>query len=67
MRKLHIGKSYRHFKVRVSNCQGVSSRGAKPVKGTSSTSVMDHMLICDHKVVHENFKLVMSLTDIYWN
>ena len=30
----------------------------KPVKGTLSTSVRDHMLVCDHKVVHEDFKFL---------
>ena len=45
-----IGKTYRHFEVRVSEHQGVSPRTGKPVKGTLSTSVRDHMLVCDHKV-----------------
>ena len=35
----YIGKTYRHFKVRVSEHQGVSPRTGKPVKGTLSTSV----------------------------
>ena len=47
----HIGKTYRDFKVRVSERQGFSPRTSKPVKGTLSTSVKDHMLVCDHKVV----------------
>ena len=54
----YIGKTYRHFKVRVSEHQGVSPRTGKPVKGTLSTSVRDHMLVCDHKVVHEDFKFL---------
>ena len=49
----HIGKTYRHFKVRVSEHQGHSPRTGKPVKGTLPTSVRDHMLVFDHKVVHE--------------
>ena len=53
-----IGKTYRHFKVRVSKHQGVSPRAGKPVKGTLSTSVRDRMLVCDHKVVHEGFKFL---------
>ena len=47
----YIGKTYRHFKVRVSDYQGVSPRTGKPVKGTLSASVRDHILVCDHKVV----------------
>ena len=53
-----IGKTYRHFKVRVSEYQGVSPRTGKPVKGILSTSVRDHMLVCNHKVVHEDFKFL---------
>ena len=65
----YIGKTYRNFKVRVSEHQGVSPRTGKPVKGTLSTSVRDHMLVCDHKVVHEDFKFLgnESNSDIYWN
>ena len=47
----YIGKTYRHFKVRVSEHHRVSPRTGKPVKGTLSASVWDHMLVCDHKVV----------------
>ena len=53
-----IGKTYRHFKVRVSEHQGVSTRTGKPAKGTLSVSVRDHMLVCDHTVVHEDFKFL---------
>ena len=41
----YIGKTYRHFKVRVSEHQGVSPRMGEPVKGTLSTSVRYHMLV----------------------
>ena len=49
---------YRHFKVEVSEHQGVSPRIGKPVKRTLSTSVRDPMVVCDHKVVHEDFKFL---------
>ena len=61
----YIGKTYRHFKVRVSEHQGVSPRTGKPVKGTLSTSVRDHMLVCDHKVVQEDFKFLGNESDRY--
>ena len=51
----YIGKTYRLFKVRVM-FQGVSPRTDEPAKDTLSTSVRDHMLVCGHKVVHEDFK-----------
>ena len=58
-------KTYRHFKVRVSEHQSVSPRTSKPVKGTLSTSVRDHMLVCDHKVVHEDFKFLGNASNRY--
>ena len=61
----YLVKTYRHFKVRVSEHQDVSPRTAKPVKGTSSTSVRDYMLVCDHKVVHEDFKLLDNESNRY--
>ena len=61
----YIGKTYRHFKVRVSEPQGVSQRTDKPVKGTLSTSVRDFMLLCDHKVVHEDFKFLGNESNRY--
>ena len=56
---------YRQFKVRVSEHQGVSPRTGKPVKGTLSTSVRDLMLVCDHKVVHEDFKFLGNESNRY--
>ena len=60
-----IGKTYRHFKVRVLEHQGVSPRTGKTVKGTLSTSVRDHFLVCDHKVVHEDFKFLGNESNRY--
>ena len=64
-RASYIGKPYRRFKVRVSEHQGVSPRTGKPVKGTLSTSVRNHMLVCDHKVVHEDFKFLGNESNRY--
>ena len=61
----YIGKTYIHFKVRVSKHWGVSQRTGKPVKGTLSTSVRDYMLVCDHKVVHEDFKILGNESNRY--
>ena len=61
----HIGKTYRHLKARVSEHQGVSPRTGKPVKCTLSTSVKDHMLVCDNKVVHEDFKFLGNESNRY--
>ena len=61
----YSGKNYRDFKVRVSEHQGVSPRIAKPVKGNLSTSVKDHMLVCDRKVMHEDFKFLGNESNRY--
>ena len=61
----YIGKTYRDFKVRVSEHQGISARTGKPVKGTLFTSVRDHVLVCDHKVVHEDFKFLCNVSNRY--
>ena len=37
----------------------------KPVTGTLLTSVKDHMLICDHKIVHEDFKFLGNESNRY--
>ena len=58
-------KTYRYFKVRVSEHQGVSPRTGNSVKGTLSTSVRDRMLVCDHKVVHEDFKCLGNESSRY--
>ena len=61
----HIGTTYRHFKVRVSEHQGFSPRPGKPVKGTLSTSVRNHKLVCEYKVVHEDFKYLGNESNRY--
>ena len=54
----YTGKTFQHFKVRVSEHQGVSPWTGKIVKGTLSTSVPDHMLECDHLVTWDDVKLL---------
>ena len=49
---------YRHMKVRISEHQGVSPRTGKPIKGTLSTSVRDHMLNCNHRVAWKDFSII---------
>ena len=64
----YTGKTYQHFKVRVSENQCVSPRTCKPVKGTLSTMLG---ITCLFVTIQQYMKilgsLVMSLTDIYWN
>ena len=54
----HIGKTFRHMKVKVSEHQGVSPRTGKHLKGTLSTSMKDHMLDCNHIVVWDDFEVL---------
>ena len=58
-------KFSRHFKARVSEHLGVSPRIGEPVEGTLSTSARDHMFICEHKVVHEDFKFLGKASTRY--
>ena len=51
--------------VRVSEHHSVSPRTGEPVKGTLSTSVRDHMLVCNHKVVHKDFKFLGNESNRY--
>ena len=53
----------RIVRVRVSQHQGVSPRTGKPVRGT--LSIRDHMLVCDLKVLHENFKFLGNESNRY--
>ena len=59
-----IGKTDRYRKVQVSEHQGVSQKTGKPVKGTLLTSVRGQMLLCDHQVAWENFKIIVSLANL---
>ena len=59
----YISTTYRYFKLRVSEHHGVSPRTGKPVKGTLATSVKNHILVCDHKVVHQDFKFLDNESD----
>ena len=59
---------YNHFKVRLLELQGFSPATYKIVKDTLLTSVMEHMIVCDHEVVHKDLSfLLTSLINIYWN
>ena len=49
------------MKVKVSKRQGISQRIKKgTVKGTLSTSIKDRMLIFDHQVTWEDFRILGS-------
>ena len=61
----YYGKTYRHMKVRISEHQGASPRTGKPVRGTLSTSVRDHMLNCSHTVAWEDFSIIGRIPKHY--
>ena len=46
------------MKVRVSEQQGMSLRTGKRLKEILSTSVRDHMLVCNNSVTWDDFKLL---------
>ena len=56
----YISEIYRNMKTRVSEHQSVSPRIGKPVKVTLLTIVRDYMLIRDHQVAWEEFRILGS-------
>ena len=54
----YVGKSYRHRKVRECEHMGISARTGKPVKGTTTTAVRDHMLFCNTVVDSGDFSIL---------
>ena len=54
----YVGFTRRHYKVRVCEHSGISPRTEKVLKGQDSTSVRDHMLICPHRVCHDDFSII---------
>ena len=54
----YVGKTKRHTHQRFSEHAGVSPLSGKVLKGQNSTTVRDHMLVCDTLVTRENFKIL---------
>ena len=61
----YIDKTFRQMKIRVSEHQGVSPPTGKHLKGTLSTSVRDRILVCNHIVAWNEFKVLGKESD-YW-
>lgn len=67
-----IGKTYSDIKERVSEHQGVLPITGKPRKRAYSTLVRNHMLIRDHRIACEDFKILGSepnkfILELKWN
>ena len=54
----YIGKTKRHTRHRFSEHAGRSPLTNKPLKGQQSTTVRDHMLVCNTIVSFDNFKII---------
>ena len=50
---IYYGKPKRHFKIRVSEQMGVSTRTGKNIKSRKNCAVGDHVLVCDDIVSFE--------------
>ena len=59
----YYGKTKRHFRVRVSEDMGVSTRTGKNIKSTKDSAVRDHMLVCDNIVSFEDFFVLANETN----
>ena len=60
----YIGKTFRHMKVRFLEYQDVSAWTDKHLIGTLSTSVRYCMLVCNHSVAWDEFRVLRRIT---WN
>ena len=56
----YYGETYRHFKVRFGEHSGISPLTNKRSKSKKSTTVKDHMLICNQLVSFDDFKVLAS-------
>ena len=58
----YYDKTKRHFKVRVSEHMGVSTRTGKNIKSIKNSAVRDHMLLCNNIVSFEDFSVLTNGT-----
>ena len=56
----YYGETCRHLSVRVGEHSGVSPLTGKKSKSKKSTAVKDHMLLCDHIVSIDDFKILAT-------
>ena len=54
----YVGKTKRHTHKRFSEHAGRSALTGKILKGQKSTTVRDHMLVCDNLVTRDNFEIL---------
>ena len=54
------GKTCRHLNIKVGEHSGVSPLTAKKLKAKTTTAIKDYMLLCDHVVSLEDFKILAS-------
>ena len=59
----YYGKTKRHFKVRITEHMGVSTRTGKNIKSTKNSAVRDHMLVCNNTVSFEDFSVLANGTN----
>ena len=56
----YYGETCRHLSVRVGEHLDVSPLTGKKSKSKKSTAVKDHMLLCDHIVSIDDFKILAT-------
>ena len=60
MQRCYYGKKFRHLSIRVGEHSGVSPLTGKKSKAKTTTAINNHMLLCDHLVSLEDFKMLAS-------
>ena len=56
----YYGEACQHLNIRVGEHSGISPLTGKMSKAKTTTAIKDHMLLCDHVVSLEDFKILAS-------
>ena len=56
----YYGETCQHLNIRVGEHSGISPLTGKMSKAKTTTAIKDHMLLCDHVVSLEDFKILAS-------
>ena len=63
----YIGKTYRHFQIRLSEHLGISKTINLPLKYNkkSSAALRDHIQVCNHQNTSDSFRIIGSVKNDY--
>ena len=59
----YLGETTRHFKTRVAEHRGISSRTGLPFVNASKSNIYSHFLRTSHDILPDNFSIIQSAKD----